>query len=138
MSSQLSLFAGSQWDDDFAIPACAPKISQRQIDDENVAAFIPLIVRFCGYFGLTLKFLDKKGEDNILVTGGVNDVEVYVPFLRWKNVDSGDHGSVHSSKLEEVLFSQVWPGRELPGDYFDTFQPFVFVPKMPDATDDLP
>lgn len=98
---------------------------QEAIDKENIEAFLPLVIRFCDEFGVIMERVDYK---TVRLWMGVIVLSIDLSFLRWENETTDKSGSVHSSKLEPLLYRELFGGK-LPPWFFTTFPPFKFEPK---------
>lgn len=93
---------------------------------ENRDAFFPLVTRFCDLLGIALSVTD---DFNVVLKTAFAEVKLELSFLRWENTSTGELGSVHSSELELVLFTQLFPYRKRAKDFSVLFKPFAFEPK---------
>lgn len=98
---------------------------QEAIDRENIEAFSPLVTQFCDEFGVILEKVDTK---NVRLWVGSIALVIDLSFLRWKNEVTDKSGSVHSSKLEPLLYRELFSGKRPPW-FFTKFPPFKFEPK---------
>lgn len=98
---------------------------QEAIDRENIEAFTPLVTRFCDEFGVIMERVDAR---TLRLWLGTILLEFDVAFLRWKNLTTDKSGSVHSSKLEPLLYRELFGGKRPPW-FFTKFPPFKFEPK---------
>lgn len=102
------------------------RISEKRWKKENREAFLPLVSRFCREMEVSMEMLT---EYHIQLSANGVVFHLWHSFLRWHNVTTDERGSVHSAKLEPLLFTQLWPGKELPKDFYTIFPPFKFEPK---------
>ncbi len=103
----------------------ANRITQKEIEAENKAAFLPLIAKFVAVFRLGYEVLENG---NCKLTSDEKSIEVDIAYLRVVFPELDNYYSFHSSKLEPTLFKYLWPGKQRPDWFFDVFKPFKFEP----------